>query len=322
VPCTEIDLGVAGAGTLFHEVFYIRNVAGGLLTGSVTSEEWFTIDPSNFELFRGAQAEISVSGTFPSLLGPFSGTIHITSDGGDQSVEIHGDVGMDESFGIVFEGPWDETNKAAVREAVVFVGARLNIPGVPLWQDFQAVFGTQSTPLVFQWGPPWTYTPGAPCDSITFGGCVTGLIRRGDMVMLLISFAGMYHDPPYDDAWLRNRNMVVHELGHLFGARYRYQDRTPYEYMSEAISQDNRLARSNPGTGKYYGFASGFNYFTWQMAYVNAQTSHEIFADQFLAWTFDTYYSGPENEERDLEKAAARRNWMNDNMAEWLRGTG
>jgi len=44
---------------------------------------------------------------------------------------------------------------------------------------------------------------------------------------------------------------------------------------------------------------------------------NEIFADQFLAWTFDTYCTGTTSDE--LERAEARREWMNNHMAEWLR---
>ena len=143
------------------------------------------------------------------------------------------------------------------------------------------------------------------CSGITSGGCTSGAH--------LINFASMAGGG-YSGARgvLRNRNNVVHELGHAFGWTSTGKD--AYADLGIAIAnQPKSYSREGEG-GKSYGFASPFGTLDWQMSYTNASSPNEIFADQFLGWTFDTW--------GDLatDQAEARSNWMYNHMAGYLGG--
>jgi len=65
---------------------------------------------------------------------------------------------------------------------------------------------------------------------------------------------------------------------------------------------------NRPGTGSNYGFASAG--FPWQQATNNVGSPSEVFADQFLGWTYNTW--------EDSNQGQRRSSWMDVNMASWL----
>ncbi len=142
----------------------------------------------------------------------------------------------------------------------------------------------------------------------------------GSIPVSLIKFVTLPQsvgDPGKD--FLRRRNTVIHELGQLFGATV--SGGAPYAAMSTAVARDDNLKRDEPTVGSYYGFASQFGYFTWQQSYSNAESYREIFADQFLGWTFDTWFSlDPKQYPRDAEMAKTRKKWMDQRMPGWITG--
>jgi len=177
------------------------------------------------------------------------------------------------------------------------------------------------------WGnthPAFWGIPGSPNCNISTGGCTVGHTRTkdkcGNIPVSLIKFVSF--PIRVEDAsknLLRRRNTVIHELGHLFGATV--DGGAPYAAMSTSVAQNNYLKRDNPQEGLYYGFAGQFGYFTWQQAYNNAQSYREIFADQFLGWTFDKWYDLDESSQ-DFQSAKEREKWMGDNMPGWVTGMG
>ena len=141
------------------------------------------------------------------------------------------------------------------------------------------------------------------CSSITSGGCTSGTH--------LINFASMAGGG-YSGArgMLRNRNNVVHELGHAFNSAI---GGDAYKDLGIALAiQPDLYGRGNQPVS--YGFASPFGTLDWQMSFTNASTPNEIFADQFLGWTFDTWG------DLTVDQAEARSNWMKDHMANYLGG--
>jgi hypothetical protein len=115
---TNIDLGTHPAGYDFpNKSFIVRNDGGGTLTGNVSeSVPWITyLDPKSFNLTTGQQVTINFSGFFPSTPGPFNTNISVTSNGGNQSVYVHGVVGTPSSTLYVDDdnttAPWDGTDE-------------------------------------------------------------------------------------------------------------------------------------------------------------------------------------------------------------------
>ncbi|MGH7496081.1 MAG: BACON domain-containing protein [bacterium] len=91
---SDINLGTHPAGFAFSSSFIVRNDGGQTLTGNVSeSAPWIaSLSPASFNLTTGQQSVASFSGNFPSSPGPFSTTINVTSNGGNQSVNVHGVV--------------------------------------------------------------------------------------------------------------------------------------------------------------------------------------------------------------------------------------
>lgn len=86
------------------------------------------------------------------------------------------------------------------------------------------------------------------------------------------------------------------------------------------MASDPRLRRDDP-YGNFNGFASTYGTYTWQMTIgEHGPEAGEIFADQFLAWTYDTYYGDLPDQTIPpfLDQANARRNWMNKHMPDFL----
>lgn len=198
-------------------------------------------------------------------------------------------------FNIQLYGHWTTESKLAIMDGVEAVGQKMGkILDLSPAQAFVKVFGG---PLVFAKPGTWGF-----CKGITFGGCTVGPTKVDGRDIYLITLGGQYST---SDAALRNRNIVVHELGHLFAGIYAPD-------LTRDISNNAYLGRQNPTYGNYYGFASCFNHFVWQMSYASAETPSEIFADMFLGWTFNTWYNGTKPDE--IRYAQEKSNWINNYM--------
>jgi RHS repeat-associated protein len=220
------------------------------------------------------------------------------------------------SYGVFFAGKWKANDMLNIAQGVRDVGTKSALvreKGESAAGAFQSGFGTDSTPLYFLHGntsnefwddgsgdiekPDGTLVPRG-CE-ISAGGCTVGLTTRTNgQRVYLIKFVTMSSNP------LSARNNVVHELGHLFGSQI-----AGYTAMSKAIDRYPEIF-GRLSTSRNYGFASSG--FPWQQATHNVDWYYEVFADQFLGWTYDTWQTS--------ERGGLRASWMNVNMASWLTG--
>ncbi len=223
-------------------------------------------------------------------------------------------------YGVQTYGQWDLNHLGALLDAVHAVGDKYSkTVGGSAASAFRKVYQTDVRPVGFLWGKsPDIYSGFYEQFGMTGGGVTIGnTVTASGSKIQLIAFLSMAGDSfaSTDSAMsiLRSTNNIVHELGHLFGVNY--QGGLPYTEFGKALS-DPLLKRDNPQSGQFYGFASGYNHFTWQQSYVQADTKEEIFADMFLGWTFNTWYAGTDQD--NLNRAATRSGWMTTNMAIWL----
>jgi hypothetical protein len=88
--------------------------------------------------------------------------------------------------------------------------------------------------------------------------------------------------------YLKTRNNFVHELGHGFNSRL---SAGPESFLSDAYTYVPGFPRrpDKPVEGEFYGYASGYNHLTWQMAVTNPGSASENFADMFLGWTYSKW---------------------------------
>jgi hypothetical protein len=205
-------------------------------------------------------------------------------------------------------GDWTADQAIAIYIAVSDVGAKLNLaagwtatPG----DAFKRVYN-HLTFLKGNTGAGLTNE----CQGVESGGCTSSA-----HMINFASLAGRNHTG-YNQL-LRNRNNVVHELGHAFNwASKEHGWGNPYDSLDDAM-KSNSLLRRGDIPGESYGFASGYGYFLWQMSYTNASSPNEIFADQFLGWTYNTWYTGMD--ELYINQAEARSAWMENNMGGFLK---
>jgi RHS repeat-associated protein len=257
------------------------------------------------------------------------------------------------SYGIYFVGKWNILKLMAVDTAIQDVGfafgRSVGQSGRDALDAFEAVYRTRSTPLIFQFGDKFDPDD---CSSMNTLNELTDLgstmeVGSGGITFKkvtyytddgqkhfarLIKFASMTGE--LFSNFYKMRNNVVHELGHLFeismGARGWPAEDTPYGKLEHDMQVDTRLKRGTD-TNLSYGFASpGYN-LAWQQhsCYTDDRTqsnppctsSGEIFADQFLGWTYDTWETelNPFTGGAVLnDSGRARSSWMNTNMSRWL----
>ncbi len=224
-------------------------------------------------------------------------TGHIKSyECGPDGIYCDNTISFEEKYNISFEGIWTSKDKDAVYAAVKAVATK-----------FGSVTGKNSA---FVWNQVYGYVKFDMKCSVAVCGVVGGITNSTHS----ISFSDL------DSGFLKARNNVIHELGHAFDNAKEFLPRTALsctQTMGCAGYQQNFPDRNNfpdpldtNWVGPNSGFASGQNQFTWQMSYSNAGESYEEFADQFLGWTFSTWESSPNGQERS--------NWMNHYMPTWL----
>jgi hypothetical protein len=204
---------------------------------------------------------------------------------------------VEEDYGINFKGKWDERRKRAVYDAVRLVAvAFINVIGSDIGESFSSVFNTKVEPLTFTWGD---------CNECNGAGGYTYSSHD-------IRFASMAAFSR-SDYFLRSVNNVIHELGHAFNA---VMGGAPVGLLTKSIAENPLLQRSSD-SNSYSGFASRNSQRVWVQ---NPSTSaSEVFADQFLGWTRNTWERLPGDRYGVwTPEGAARSNWMTTNMSVWL----
>lgn len=150
--------------------------------------------------------------------------------------------------------------------------------GLSSWSAFREVY---KDGITFAWVSEYisydnrTYTAGA----------ITKSSSR-------IEFASMASDGIVNSimAQLRGINHVIHELGHAFSGTD--VGKGSYEALGTDMDLNPSLKRDNPVKGYSYGFASGYEYLVYQMSHGDADEKFEIFADMFVGWTTDSWFTG------------------------------
>lgn len=172
---------------------------------------------------------------------------------------------FDLSMGIKFTGKWDPKHKIAARQAVQDVGDNLmrHDEGSSAESAFRNVF---KKGVNFTWGGEGATGP--ICTKVTSGGCTSG----ADVNQ--INFWSMSND------MVKN---VVHELGHVF------YHAVGDPMIGNSFSRDALIRNASYGGGEAY---------VWEQHPISMNKDRkdiptELFADTFLAWTYDTWNSDP-----------------------------
>ena len=202
-------------------------------------------------------------------------------------------------YNVEFTENWPSAQKSAAVSAIIAVGEKLaSISGGSAAQAFRNAYqGKQGLPTMFLWGAGG-YTGGyniGECQGDDVGGCTVG---QSGSVYLIVFFSFL----STDSQWRMNN--VVHELGHLFNDLH---GGYPMSFAGNYAAQRKELLRPQEGTT------------VWQMHAIYdpntpSITNPEMFADMYVAWTYDAWNRDPLNE--DLVKNATTQ--MDAKMSEWV----
>lgn len=90
----DIDLGREETGVPFSAVFTVFNTGSGTLDVVITeSADWITsVTPAEFSLSEFGEELVTVDGVFPEGAGEFGADIDVASNGGGDTVYIHGSI--------------------------------------------------------------------------------------------------------------------------------------------------------------------------------------------------------------------------------------
>ena len=164
------------------------------------------------------------------------------------------------------------------------------------------------------------------CAVIKAGGCTSSAHQINFVPSPNFAFLDAIENRTGDMAYLANRNLVVHELGHAFA--YKFPDR-----IDDPNNSDPQITIINPDH-PYSMVDSYRNQILlsdngWPVSPISANRTWrqhpcsddlgtcyqgEVFADMFLGWTFDEWGVDPSHE-RIID---ARKNFMHDYMPHWL----
>ena len=196
-------------------------------------------------------------------------------------------------YGVKLKGKWDFRYIAALVLGILAVGNKLgDVSGKSPSDIFKAIYGK----LTFTWGS---------CNECNGSGGYT----YGQSDIRFASMSGFNHA----DWLLRARNNVIHELGHAFNWAL---NQAPELRLTDDMGFDDLLPR-NPDSNSYSGFASPNNQRVWVQN--RDTTASEVFADQFLGWVANKWETDAgDRYGKWTPQGAARANWMNVNMVEWL----
>ena len=169
---------------------------------------------------------------------------------------------LSSSYGITFSGKWKQKDKLAVVTGVMLIGTRLaETTSGSADAAFSKVF---KNGVNFTWGGEGA---GYGCTSVSSGGCTSSASQ--------INFWSMSND------MVKN---VVHELGHAF---YKAAGNP---LLGNAFSRDALIRNESYGGGEAL---------VWEQHPISMNDPQEdipteLFADTFIAWTYDTWNSDPD----------------------------
>jgi RHS repeat-associated protein len=164
------------------------------------------------------------------------------------------------------------------------------------------------------------------CADIQGGGCTSSSHQINFVPGQNLAFLVAIENRTADIAYIANRNLVVHELGHAFG--YKFPER-----IDDPNNSDPTVTTKNPDhpanrVGNYRNKIL-LSDRGWPVSPVSANRTWrqhpcsddlgtcyeiEVFADMFLGWTFDEWGTDP----RDIEIVNARKDFMREYMPHWL----
>ena len=164
------------------------------------------------------------------------------------------------------------------------------------------------------------------CAVIGGGGCTSSAHQINFVPGQNLAFLVAIENRTEDMAYVANRNLVVHELGHAFG--YKIPER-----IDDPNNSDPAVTIKNPDhpanrVGNYQNKIL-LSDRGWPVSPVSANRTWrqhpcsddlgtcyeiEVFADMFLGWIFDEWGTDP----RDIEIVNARKDFMREYMPHWL----
>jgi RHS repeat-associated protein len=210
-------------------------------------------------------------------------------------------------YGVVLTGSWSVEHAFAVLNGVSAFAQKVNeVTGMIPVEAFRAVFDIDdSHPMIFDFDINCSDCRPKDCGDSYSGGCkpAFGHTDNGRRIEFASMSAYSNRNLPDNGAAqraLRQRNNVVHELGHAFENAIAYQDASGrwHKPAREALLFANRD-----------GLATGI----WRQS--GDPGSGEIYADMVLGWTFNTWAT----QSGGLTKSGqAYQQWMNSNMPLWI----
>jgi RHS repeat-associated protein len=242
---------------------------------------------------------------------------------------------IESDYGISLSGTWPNYGITSVHEGVEAVGDRLrSVLGGSSASAFRLVYYRG---VSFQWDTNCfncrQNTEAHPCIDTNDFGQIDPDCKPGGAATLSsssIMFASTWKLSP-----ITARNLVVHELGHVFSrilssSTANYGNNGAGDILYRGVWQGNWAKlncnddwpnRWKTAYGPNYGFASdGVNDLTWQLHFMQDQglyAANEEFADMFLGWVFNKWETDASN---SLTYAGGMRSdWMNHWMPIWLR---
>jgi very-short-patch-repair endonuclease len=225
---------------------------------------------------------------------------------------------LEEFDGVTFENgnmQWTNEDISAVYMAVMAVGAKIgqvlravNDIVLTAGEAFQGIYGNVTFLRGNRRADGSTNGLSEECAGSGTGGCT--------------SSSSLINMVSWGSTMLRRRNTAIHELGHAFSGTSLGRD--AYSVLGDAMKNDPLLRRDNPLEGYSYGFASGYIFMNFQMSYTNASSSNEIFADMFVGWVTNAWFTGSyppgwgvdmgDETATQIDMAEAKSGWINNYM--------
>ena len=172
-------------------------------------------------------------------------------------------------------GDYSEIEARSIHAAVRMTANQLGqLTGLNALKAFSLVYGV----VTFESKNPFDY----------YGTEVTSGAATLSSQHIMIATMTSNREP----AEIRGTSHMIHELGHAFASTW--IGKGSYGALGTAMANDPLLRRGTTA-GESYGFASGYNYFIYQVAKSNAESPNEVFADMFVGYVTNEWYRGSSN---------------------------
>ena len=164
------------------------------------------------------------------------------------------------------------------------------------------------------------------CALITAGGCTSSSSQINFVPNPNLAFLDAIENRTADMAYIANRNLVVHEIGHAFANKIPTRIDDPNNPDPTATIENPEHPANSVDSYKNQIL---LNERGWPVSPVSANLTWrqhprsfdkgtflpiEVFADMFLGWTFEEWGS----DLKDREIVDARKSFMHENMSRWL----